>query len=81
MFERPASGERAILVQLDFGEGDFAERLAEFNLLVSSAGAAALAVLSGKRARPDPALFAGKGKVAELGSFQPRPGAGPATQP
>jgi len=67
MFERPASGERAILVQLDFGEGDFAERLAEFNLLVSSAGAAALAVLSGKRARPDPALFAGKGKVAEIG--------------
>jgi 50S ribosomal subunit-associated GTPase HflX len=26
-----------------------------------------LAVVSGKRARPDPALFAGKGKVAEIG--------------
>jgi len=67
MFERPASGENAVLVQLDFGEGDFAERLAEFNLLVGSAGAHALAVISGKRSRPDPALFAGKGKVAEIG--------------
>ena len=67
MFERPASGEKAILVQLDFGEGDIAERLSEFNLLVGSAGAQSLAVVSGKRARPDPALFAGKGKVAEIG--------------
>ena len=31
MFERPASGEKAVLVQLDFGEGDFDERLSEFN--------------------------------------------------
>jgi GTP-binding protein HflX len=67
MFERPASGERAILVQLDFGEGDSAERLSEFNLLVASAGATPLAVVTGKRARPDPALFAGKGKVVEIG--------------
>ena len=67
MFERPASGERAVLVQLDFGEGDFAERLSEFNLLVSSARARPLAVISGKRARPDPALFAGKGKAIEIG--------------
>jgi GTPase len=67
MFERPASGEKAVLVQLDFGEGDFAERLSEFKLLAGSAGARALVVVSGKRARPDPALFAGKGKVAEIG--------------
>ncbi|HLA33555.1 MAG TPA: ribosome rescue GTPase HflX [Rhodocyclaceae bacterium] len=66
MFERPASGENAVLVQLDFGEGDEAERLAEFTLLVSSAGGLPLAVIVGKRARPDPALFAGRGKVAEI---------------
>ena len=54
-------------MQLDFGEGDFAERLSEFNLLVSSARARPLAVISGKRARPDPALFAGKGKAIEIG--------------
>ncbi|MFZ2629913.1 MAG: ribosome rescue GTPase HflX [Rugosibacter sp.] len=67
MFDRPASGENAVLVQLDFGAGDFAERLSEFRLLAASAGARPLAVVSGKRARPDPALFAGKGKVAEIG--------------
>jgi GTP-binding protein HflX len=69
MFERPASGERAVLVQLEFGEGDYAERLSEFRLLVGSAGAQALAVVSGKRARPDPSMFAGKGKVAEIGDL------------
>ena len=67
MLERPADGEKAVLVQLDFGEGDSAERLSEFTLLVSSARARPLAVISGKRARPDPAFFAGKGKVAEIG--------------
>jgi GTP-binding protein HflX len=67
MFERPASGESAVLVQLDFGEGDFPERLSEFKLLAASVRANPLAVISGKRSRPDPALFAGKGKVAEIG--------------
>ncbi len=66
MLDRPAGGENAVLVQLDFGAGDFAERLSEFRLLAESAGARPLAVVSGKRARPDPALFAGKGKVTEI---------------
>lgn len=66
MFERPASGEKAILVQLDLGEGDYAERLEEFRLLVTSAGAQPAAVVSGRRHRPDPATFAGKGKVIEI---------------
>jgi GTP-binding protein HflX len=69
MFERPASGESAVLVQLDFGEGDFDERLAEFRLLLSSAGAQAVGVVTGRRAAPDPARFAGKGKVTEIGDF------------
>jgi hypothetical protein len=67
MFERPASGEKAVLVQLDFGDGDYAERLSEFKLLAAVRRAQPLAVVSGKRARPDPALYAGKGKVAEIG--------------
>jgi len=67
MFDRPATGENAILVQLDLGEKDYAERLSEFKLLVGSAGGLPLAVVSGKRSRPDPALFAGKGKVVEIG--------------
>ncbi|MDP2811788.1 MAG: GTPase HflX [Rhodocyclaceae bacterium] len=57
----------AILVQLDFGEGDIAERLAEFRLLVTSAGADPIAVIAGRRGSPDSATFAGKGKVAEIG--------------
>ncbi|HEX8961999.1 MAG TPA: GTPase HflX [Rhodocyclaceae bacterium] len=70
MFERPAAGsgssQSAILVQLDFGEKDFAERLEEFRMLVASAGAQAADVVSGRRARPDAATFAGKGKVQEI---------------
>jgi len=66
VFERPASGNAAILVQLDFGAGDYAERLEEFTLLATSAGAAPRAVVGGRRGSPDPALFAGKGKVQEI---------------
>jgi GTP-binding protein HflX len=68
MFERPATGEHAVLVQLDLGEGDFAERLDEFRLLVSSAGADPMAVVTGRRRSPDPATFAGRGKVDEIGA-------------
>jgi GTP-binding protein HflX len=66
VFDRPATGENAILVQLDFGEDDFAERLEEFRLLVTSAGARPLGVVSGRRSAPDSATFAGKGKVVEI---------------
>jgi GTP-binding protein HflX len=66
MFERPAAGENAVLVQLDFGAGDFAERLEEFHMLATSAGATPVATITGKRGRPDSATFAGKGKVEEI---------------
>ncbi len=66
MFERPAAGENAVLVQLDLGAGDYAERLEEFRLLATSAGANPVVTISGKRGRPDPATFAGKGKVEEI---------------
>ena len=54
------------MVQLDFGEGDMAERLEEVRLLVESAGANVCAEVGGKRRSPDPATFAGKGKVEEV---------------
>ena len=54
------------MVQLDFGEGDMAERLEEVHLLVESAGANVCANVVGKRRSPDPATFAGKGKVEEV---------------
>ena len=66
MPERQASLAQAVLVGLDFGEPDYAESLAEAKQLALSAGVDALAVVKGRRARPDPALFAGKGKVDEI---------------
>ena len=67
MFERPAAGERAVLVQLDLGQGLIDERLSELKLLVGSAGASIEAVVQGRRQAPDPKLFAGSGKVQEIG--------------
>src|SRR5574337_123052 len=66
MIERPTAGERAVLVQLDLGDGAQSERLSELQLLAESAGATVEAVIQGRRQRPDPALFAGKGKVEEI---------------
>ncbi|MDQ7990515.1 MAG: GTPase HflX [Candidatus Dactylopiibacterium sp.] len=69
MFDRPASeGNRAVLVQLDFGDGGLAEHLAELQLLAGSAGAETVAVVQGRRRAPDPALYAGSGKVDEIGA-------------
>lgn len=66
MFDRPGSGIDAVLVGLDFGAGDYAEGVEEIQLLASSAGVVARALVKGRRARPDAALFAGKGKVEEI---------------
>ncbi|WP_018411008.1 GTPase HflX [Methyloversatilis thermotolerans] len=66
MFERPSGGERAVIVQLDLGEGEYESRLDEFSLLAGSAGAEPVARVGGRRQKPDPATFAGKGKVAEI---------------
>jgi GTPase len=68
MFERPKGGERVVLVSLDFGELDYQAKLAELHELAESAGLEVVGVVQGKRQRPDPALFAGRGKVAELAS-------------
>jgi len=66
MFDRPGTGTDAVLVGLDFGTADYAECLEEIQLLASSAGVVARALVKGRRVRPDSALFAGKGKVDEI---------------
>ena len=66
MAQRRASSAQAVLVGLDFGETDYAESLAEARQLAASAGVGALTIVKGRRERPDPALFAGKGKVEEI---------------
>ena len=64
MFERPDSGNTGILVSLDFGQAGYAESLQESRQLALSAGLNLKLVINGKRSKPDPALFAGTGKVA-----------------
>ncbi len=59
----------AVLVSLDFGEPDYAESLEELRLLAESAGVNVLALVQGKRQRPDPATFAGSGKVDEIAAI------------
>lgn len=66
MRDRSGSATQAVLVGLDFGERDYAESLAEAKELAASAGIDAMTVVKGRRDRPDPALFAGKGKVEEI---------------
>ena len=63
---RPPFAHRAVLVSIDFGEPDEAESVEELRRLTESANALPLAVVTGRRARPDAALFAGAGKVEEI---------------
>lgn len=57
---------RAALVGLDFGKNNFAASLDELYLLAKSAGVEPVTTITGKRASPDAALFAGSGKVQEV---------------
>ena len=66
MFERPRSGERAILVRLGIGAQVEAEDLQEFTQLAVSAGAQPVATVTGRRDRPDPRFFMGSGKADEV---------------
>lgn len=66
MFERPGSGERAVLVHLDIGTVADLEELDEFRLLADSAGATVVGQIGGSRYAPDPRLFIGSGKADEI---------------
>ena len=61
-----AAAKGAILVCLDIGRRDAADRSAEAKSLVESSGASVAAIVSGRRDRPDAATFAGSGKVEEI---------------
>ncbi len=66
MFERPRSGDRAILVRLGIGSPATDEELSEFRSLANSAGAEVLSVIGGNRQKPDARLFVGSGKAEEI---------------
>jgi len=66
LFERPKSGERAVLVHLDLSGEQDREDLTELRDLALSAGADPVASVVGARRSPDPKFFVGSGKVEEI---------------
>jgi GTPase len=66
VFERPRSGERALLVRIGLGAQVDPEDLEEFSQLAVSAGAQPVATVTGRRERPEPRFFVGSGKAEEL---------------
>lgn len=66
MFERPKTGERAVLVHVDIGIKPDPDELREFQELAASAGAEAVALVMGSRKVPDPRSYIGRGKVDEV---------------
>jgi GTP-binding protein HflX len=66
LFDRPRSGERALLVRVGIGGPVSAEDLQEFEALADSAGAIVLGSVTGQRPRPDPKYFVGTGKADEI---------------
>jgi len=62
-----ADPQAAVIVCLDFGDPHYDEGVEEVVRLVQSAGVLRFRVLKGKRSKPDPRLYAGSGKVDEIG--------------
>ncbi|MCS6995495.1 MAG: GTPase HflX [Casimicrobiaceae bacterium] len=69
--QRRRRAERAVIVQLALGKASAAQTQADLDeakALVRSAGVEVAGTVAGRRDRPDPALFAGRGKVEEIAS-------------
>jgi GTP-binding protein HflX len=66
LFERPQSGERAILVHAGADGAPDDTECEEFRELARSAGALIVDEIVSNRRRPDPRYFIGKGKLDEL---------------
>lgn len=65
-FERPDSGELAVLVHLNLYNDNEPEDPREFEELVLSAGGDPVAMVSGARTTPNPKYFVGLGKLEEI---------------
>ena len=66
MFERPQSGERAILIHAGPDGAPDDSEISEFRELAVSAGAVIVDEIVSGRRKPDPRYFIGKGKLDEL---------------
>jgi len=65
-FDRPESGERAVLVHLNLDSDSEREDPREFEELVLSAGGDPAAYIMGHRTAPHPRTFIGSGKLEEI---------------
>lgn len=65
-FDRPDSGERALLVQLSIRSENRQVDVAEFTELVLAAGADPIGLVEGNRERPQAKYFVGTGKLDEI---------------
>ncbi len=74
-FDRPETGELAILVHLELNQAAASQDLREFEELVLSAGGDPVAALTGSRATPTAKYFIGTGKLEELKQLQAEHGA------
>jgi len=66
---------RAVLVGVDSGQTNFVESMSELNLLTHAAGSLPIEMVLTKRLKPDPALFIGSGKAAEIRALMDDKGA------
>ena len=66
MFDRPAGGERALLVHVTLGQADADDDLTEFQELALAAAVAPCATVHARRSAPDAKTFVGSGKVEEI---------------
>ena len=69
MFERPQSGERAVLIHPEFGKTPDPADTEEFRLLAKSAGAQEQDMVLYSRPKPESRYLLGQGKIDELASF------------
>jgi GTP-binding protein HflX len=65
-FDRPASGELAVLVHLDLHRPHTRDDLREFEELVLSAGGDPVTLIGGTRTSPNARFFVGSGKLEEI---------------
>ena len=66
LFDRPDTGEKALIVHLSINESFSEDDLSEFVQLVVSANVEPVATVTGSRRAPDARFFVGKGKLEEV---------------
>lgn len=66
LFDRPSTGEKALIVHLSINESFSEDALSEFVQLVLSANIDLVCTVKGSRRSPDPKFYVGKGKLDEI---------------